>query len=949
MRIIIAIVVCTFLGALAFDISGVAAGFLVGLVIGLIWHGNAKQVKAANATSAIDAANATASGAGSQAGSTSVPALSTITLEQRVAMLESRIGRLEQALGKDSVTGADFAPSGTPAPQVMTATAATVASAAEAGVEGASSIIDVMPNWASADTAAASASGSASQAEKSREPAKPSLIQRLLSGNVFAKIGTIILFFGVAFAIKFALENAIVPVEAWFALAALFAIVLLIVGWKLRRNETGYGLILQGGGVGILYLVTFGALKLYQLLPPSIAFLVLVALTVLSAILALLQNSIALAAIGITGGFLAPILASSGGGSHVSLFTYYAILNAGIVLIAWFKAWRILNVLGFVFTVLIGCAWGARFYTPDLLGSTEPFVILFFAMYVAVAILFALRQAPNLKHYVDGTIVFGTPIAAFGMQAALVNHIPYAMAFSALAMGLVYVVLASILYSRHRESLRLLVESFFALALIFGTLAIPLALDPRWTSAAWAVEGAAVLWAGVRQRRIAARIFGLLVQLGGALMFLSQVPTMGAGNWIFVNSSGLGMTMIALAALFTAWQLDRHPENVSAPERQLSGIIFGWGCLWWLAMGINETDRHVPHRWLASAGLVFLAVSGIAFSVASRTLDWRIARWPSLLLLPLFLLLALVTPSHPFDGGGWVAWPIALIVHYGLLRRHDGDTDIGRFGRAWLGAVHAGSLLLIALIGAWELHWWPEHYGLAHSAWTVAAPMVIPALLLAFVARRSTDCWPMSAYRDHYLLRAGSVLAIALVAWSWMANLTHDGSSEPLPYLPILNALDIAHLLAIVAIAMWWLRLRELGVPVAVAGGNKTIRIVAGLTLFVWLNAILLRTIHHWFAIPYYPDPLWESRLVQASLSIFWTVLAFVLMLIARRRKERLMWAIGAGLLGVVVAKLFLADLSNLSGIVRIVAFLGVGLLMVLMGYFVPMPPKSEPASQEPA
>ena len=87
--------------------------------------------------------------------------------------------------------------------------------------------------------------------------------------------------------------------------------------------------------------------------------------------------------------------------------------------------------------------------------------------------------------------MFGTPIAAFGMQAALVHHIPYAMAFSALAMGIVYVVLASVLYSRHRESLRLLVESFFALALIFGTLAIPLALDPRWTSAAWAFEGAA--------------------------------------------------------------------------------------------------------------------------------------------------------------------------------------------------------------------------------------------------------------------------------------------------------------------------------------------------------------------------------------------------------------------------------------------------------------------------
>ncbi|MBL3921596.1 DUF2339 domain-containing protein, partial [Bacteroides thetaiotaomicron] len=85
---------------------------------------------------------------------------------------------------------------------------------------------------------------------------------------------------------------------------------------------------------------------------------------------------------GSAGGFLAPVLLSTGQGNHVALFSYYALLNAGIFAIAWFKAWRPLNLLGFVFTFTIGSAWGVTAYRPALFASTEPFLILFFLMYV---------------------------------------------------------------------------------------------------------------------------------------------------------------------------------------------------------------------------------------------------------------------------------------------------------------------------------------------------------------------------------------------------------------------------------------------------------------------------------------------------------------------------------------------------------------------------------------
>ncbi|MFX5793580.1 DUF2339 domain-containing protein, partial [Acinetobacter baumannii] len=85
------------------------------------------------------------------------------------------------------------------------------------------------------------------------------------------------------------------------------------------------------------------------------------------------QDAAVLAFMGSAGGFLAPVLVSSGGGSHVALFSYYALLNAGIFAIAWFKAWRALNLLGFSFTFVIGSIWGATAYAPEHFASTEAF------------------------------------------------------------------------------------------------------------------------------------------------------------------------------------------------------------------------------------------------------------------------------------------------------------------------------------------------------------------------------------------------------------------------------------------------------------------------------------------------------------------------------------------------------------------------------------------------
>jgi uncharacterized membrane protein len=135
------------------------------------------------------------------------------------------------------------------------------------------------------------------------------------------------------------------------------------------------------------------------------------------------------------------------------------------------------------------------------------------------------------------------------------------------------------------------------------------------------------------------------------------------------------------------------------------------------------------------------------------------------------------------------------------------------------------------------------------------------------------------------------------------------------------------------AAAMFALRI------VAPADKADVINIVFAIAGFVWVNGVLLRTVHHWAGIPFEWHALMRSVVVQASFSILWTLTALVLMFTAVRKLSRILWGAGALLLCAVVVKLFFYDLYNTDTIARVVSFLGVGVLLLVIGYVAPIPP----------
>jgi uncharacterized membrane protein len=761
-------------------------------------------------------------------------------------------------------------------------------------------------------------------------------VKRFFSGgNTLVRVGVVILFFGVAFLLRYMAEHTHVPIEWRLSTIAIGGIALLVLGWRLRSSRAGYALALQGGATGILYLTVFAALRLYAVLPAEIAFPLLAAVAVLSATLAIAQNSMALGLLAVTGGFLAPVLASTGEGNHVVLFSYYAVLNAGILAMAWFKAWRPLNIAGFLFTFAIGTAWGVLRYRPESFASTEPFLILFFLFYLAIAVLFTFRQPVNLKGYIDGTLIFATPIVVFGLQSWMLHDRPMTLAYSALAMSALYIAAAWLLKHGRNDSQRPLIESFIAIGVVFLTLAIPLALDARWNAAAWALEGTALIWVGCRQERALPRWGGAFLIIASG--YISATQFQGVGTHFYLPlASYFGIILQSVAATISAHIMHAHRQRLGRLEEAHPGFLFVWGAAWWSIGGISEILEYWPSHGLAWA-LIFLTLTTLAWSVIYRRYELPAARIGSLLQLPMMMACAADAAGlpHPFVGEGWLAWPLAFAGLYIMLYAY-GAPVRGRLANL----LHTGAAWLFCAIFSWEAAWRVGQLLPGHTSWTSIVWAFIPAGLLLGMPRLVTRVkWPFAENRDAYLFIVGIGIAVFLSLWSLVTNLWSSGDMAPLPYCPLLNPLDLAQIFVLVVLFRYWRFLRAVRSPDFWRVDRRLPMPALAALVFVWLNAVLLRTLHQWFGVPFGIDPMLASTLVQTSLSIFWAVLSLVTMLIAARQHRRIVWMVGAGLLTVVIAKLFLVDLSRIGSIERIVSFVGVGLLMLIVGYLSPIPP----------
>ncbi|WP_373276532.1 DUF2339 domain-containing protein [Xanthomonas campestris] len=770
-------------------------------------------------------------------------------------------------------------------------------------------------------------------------PPAPNAIERAASalkrwfteGNVPVKVGMLVLLAGVASLLKYASDQGWMRMPVELRLAGISAVALagLVFGWRQRTVRPGFALALQGGAIGGLLLTVFAAFKLYGLLGAGLAMGISVVLIAGMCVLAVLQDSRTLAVLGVLAGFLAPIWLSSGSGNHVALFSYYAVLNAGIVAVAWVRPWRVLNLLGFAFTFGIGTLWGALQYAPAKFATTEPFLLLFFAMYVAIPVLHARRGDGSAGKLIDGSLLFGTPLVAFALQARLLEGDRLPLALCALAVAALYAALAAWLL--RRPAMRLLGEAHAMLAVGFATLAVPLALSARATASVFALEGVGLLWLGLRQQRRFSQVSGVGLQMLAAIGVAFGVDAWRYDSVAVANATCMSTLLLALAGWASAWFL----RDAGHPRRAL--VAYLWGLGWWTLCGVHEILRFAgdlrsePDLLLGFVALTVWLAAEVHRRRPAAALVWTVMAGLALAApLALWQSHAHTQPFAHWGALAWLAFAVAGARALWCLRMQHGAGAIAAQFIWWL---------LWPLVVSLGAAWLADAFLLANG-WRcalLAAPWLIVAAL--GLLRWSWIAWPQGASfapaRTALLSCVFGVLGVG-----WVLVLLDPVSASPLPWLPLLNPAELAQLAVLALLARWAWSAQS---PVLLQRWRVTALGVLGWAL---LTGSTLHSVHHWGAVPW-DTQLLGATLSQTSLTIVWSVLGVLGWVIGSRRGQRGLWLGGALLMGLVLAKLVLVDRQHLGNLLGIGSFMAYGLLCTVVGYLAPAPPRQAPLAEE--
>jgi uncharacterized membrane protein len=394
-------------------------------------------------------------------------------------------------------------------------------------------------------------------------------VESTIAGRWFNYVGILAVALAVAFFLKYAFDND------WIGPAGRVTLGLIVGAamypfshWVLRRGYRYYSEGLAGLGAAILYLSIWSGWHYYHLFPQSYAFPLMIVVTAMTVAVAVGRNSQRVAVLALIGGLLTPILVSTGENAEVTLFGYLLVLGGAMLGIAWVRKWRSLAPVQFVGTLIYFWGWYSEFYFKTELDTTVFFATAFFALFAALPAVRSTRagQLPAEDIAVVLTNAFNYLIA---LRLMLLPDYRWALTLTVLALAAAHLFAERALPRKPTDANRLAHMLYAGLALTFATLAIPIRLEGKWITIAFAVEGALLIWSGLRVRALALRVAGLVLfaVVGfrlALLVLIARTPTT-----FLLNERFLTLAVCAacwLAAYFFAEHSDCQP---GAAETQL--------------------------------------------------------------------------------------------------------------------------------------------------------------------------------------------------------------------------------------------------------------------------------------------------------------------------------------------------------------------------------------------
>jgi uncharacterized membrane protein len=491
--------------------------------------------------------------------------------------------------------------------------------------------------------------------------AAPSLsafeIESIIGRRGVGWVAVVLILFATAFFLKYAFENRWIGELGRVSIGIAFGIAMSLAGFRYqRRGWRIFAQILTAGGIVLLYLSSYAAFGYYHLVGQKTAFAFLAILIAEAAALSLVYNAPAIAIMALIGGLLTPVLLHSERDQYRSFFTYLVVLDAGAL--ALLKHWRGLSSIAYYGTQLLFWIWYDENYHHQKRGAVLIFQTAIFLLFLLAHLARELlrRESATLE---DALLLLVNPFVFFATAYHLLNPTHHDwMGVFAILMALLYAGIAKILLSRGVKSRREILL-LIAVALTFVTIAIPIQLRSNWITIAWAVEGVAILWAGLEIQAVRLRAHAFALFALAFFKFLSWDTPYGyrpafipVFNRYFLSSLAVIGCYVAAVYLF-----ERADKRKLVDERATKLFIaLGAAFAFWLLISI-ETHTYFAGRALAERvpenaaherwlGQMALSVLWAAYAAALAAYGFvrRVAviRWAALALFALTIVKAML-------------------------------------------------------------------------------------------------------------------------------------------------------------------------------------------------------------------------------------------------------------------------------------------------------------------